>query len=64
MGARQRLNSLYFVGALVSAGLIGGLTNSWAVFLIAVVVLTIALIHGGNIRPQPRRSPQQRRRRW
>ncbi len=58
MGARTRLNSIYFSGALVAAALGGWATGSWAVFFISLAVLVGVNIHAGRIRPgrQRRRS--------
>ncbi|MCA9088801.1 MAG: hypothetical protein KDA90_09215 [Planctomycetaceae bacterium] len=63
MGARQRLNSLYFFGALIVAAVLGGVTDSWLVFLLTAAVLTATLIHGGDIRPGPTLRHRVRKRR-
>ncbi|WP_417850274.1 hypothetical protein [Thalassoglobus sp.] len=63
MGARQRLNSLYFIGVLIVATIIGGTANSWAVFLIVAGVLIATAINSGDIRLTPTVRPQRRRRR-
>ena len=42
-------------GAQGVAAVIGGVANSWAVFLIALVVLVIAQLVTGDIRPNRRR---------
>lgn len=55
MGARQKLNQGYFVGALATAGLIGGLAQSFAVFGIAAALLVVASLLGGDLRPPPSR---------
>jgi len=60
MGARQRLNSLYFIGILVVAALCGAATESWGIFALVAIVLAANSIHAGNIRPNP--SPRPRRR--
>ena len=39
MGARQKLNTSYFTGSLLVAGLAGGLTDSCAVFGLALILL-------------------------
>jgi len=51
MGARQKLNSAYFVGSLLFAGLAGAATQSWFVFVLAVAVLVALNIYLGEIRP-------------
>ena len=50
MGARQRLNSLFFCGALIVAAVIGVAAESWAVFVVAAVVLIAVFVYGGDIR--------------
>ena len=65
MGARQRLNSLYFMGILIVAAVGGAATESWGIFALVAFVLAANAIHAGNIRPQanPRRRPHRRFRR-
>ena len=63
MGARQRLNSLYFLGILIVAAIIGGGAGSWPVFFIVAGVLTATAINGGDIRLKPNALPQKHRRR-
>ncbi len=55
MGARQKLNQGYFLGAMATAGLIGGLAQSFAVFGIAAALLVVASLLGGDLRPPPQR---------
>jgi hypothetical protein len=50
MGAKQKLNSAHFVGSLIIAGLVGLVTGSLVVFLIAFVSLLAAAYHAGDIR--------------
>jgi hypothetical protein len=50
MGARQKLNSGPVNGALLVAGLIGGLTGSWTIFGLALAGLLVSKIMGGDIR--------------
>jgi len=50
MGARQKLNSGHVNGALVVAGLIGGLTGSWGLFAVALAGLLVSKLMGGDIR--------------
>ncbi len=58
MGARQRLNSLYLLAILIVAAIIGGSAQSWLLFLISAAVMTVLMIHGGDIRPTPQ-SPRK-----
>ena len=62
MGARTRLNSVYLTGVLLVAAMIGGVAQSWIVFLVVAGVLTSLLVHGGDIRSSPSpRGPRKRR---
>ena len=54
MGARQQLNSFYVTVAIIIAAIIGGVTESWTIFLIAVAVLISMMLHSGDIRPDSR----------
>jgi hypothetical protein len=53
MGARTRLNQIYIFGCIGVAALIGALSGSWAIFLIAVAITVAACVHAGDIRPRP-----------
>jgi hypothetical protein len=50
MGAKQKLNSASFMGAFVFAGLLGLVTGSVAVFLLAAAALLVAGWVAGDIR--------------
>lgn len=50
MSAKAKLNTAYFHGAVVIAGLIGWVAGSWIVFLIALCVLLVARFYAGDIR--------------
>jgi hypothetical protein len=50
MGAKRKLNSASFLGALVVAGLIGSVSASWLVFFIALVGLLVAGFISRDIR--------------
>lgn len=63
MGARQRLNRLYLIGALVLAAAAGALLKSWGVFVVVFGLLIISLVAGGDIRLEPSRSRRTRPRR-
>jgi hypothetical protein len=52
MGARHKLNSIYGLGVLIAASLIGGLAESWGVFTVVLTVLSAAAYHNGSIRPR------------
>lgn len=54
MGARQKLNSAALLGNLVFAGLIGLVTQSATVFVVAFVVLIACSVHSGDMRVQRR----------
>ena len=48
--AKQKLNGSYVHGALIIAGVLGAISGSWTVFLIATGVLVATSLHDGNIR--------------
>jgi hypothetical protein len=50
MGARSKLNGAYLNGALLIAGLVGGVTGSWALFGVALAGLLVSDIVSGSIR--------------
>ena len=50
MSAKNKLNGAHFLGALLVAGLIGGVTESWIVFLIALAGILVAGVVAGDIR--------------
>jgi len=50
MGAKHKLNSIYCLGVLIAASLIGGLAESWGVFAVVLTVLAAAAYHNGSIR--------------
>ena len=54
MGARQRLNGIYILGSVIIAGVIGGVAESWTVFIVAACLLIAVMISGGDIRPTGR----------
>ena len=55
MGAREKLNTVYFGIAAFVAGIFGIATNSIVVFFVCLGVLAGVLLHDGTIRPKPRR---------
>jgi hypothetical protein len=56
MGARKKLNSAHFLGSLLLAGLVGWLTASWLVLIIALVILLAINVNNGDIRLDKRRD--------
>ena len=62
MGARQQLNSVYALIALVIAAVIGAFSQSWTVFGVVAAVLIATLVHSADIRITPTRRPPNRRR--
>lgn len=51
--ARHKLDALFFIGCIALAAVIGVAFTSWTVFGITLVVLLIAALTGGDIRPAP-----------
>jgi len=51
MHTRTRLNVAFFNGSVLVAAVAGGLTQSWPVFLIALVALLIGNVLAKEIRP-------------
>jgi hypothetical protein len=51
MGARQKSNVAYVQGSLVLAAIAGLVTDTWVVFVVALVVLLGANLYMGEIRP-------------
>ena len=54
MGARQKLNQVYATASLLLATFIGCLAQSWAAFVIALIVLLALNLLAGDIRPNRR----------
>jgi hypothetical protein len=52
MNARQKLNLAYVNGAVLVAGLVGLLTESWGVFCLTLIVLVVIHLGSGGIRPE------------
>jgi hypothetical protein len=55
MGARQKLNIAFINGALLIGAVAGLVFKSWAVFVVAAVVLIGGAIYCGDVRPGPGR---------
>ena len=49
--AKHKLNGAYFLGALLIAGVVGAMFESWMAFMSAAGVLIVSSVHDGNIRP-------------
>jgi hypothetical protein len=62
MSARQKLNALNFYGCLIVAGIVGLMTRSWTLLLVALAVTLVSSVHAGDIRlrPGPRHSGRRR----
>lgn len=56
MGARQKLNQAHVNGALVVAALVGAVTQSWIVFVVAALLAVGLSVHGGGIRTRGRQD--------
>lgn len=54
MGARQKLNQAHLNGALAIAALIGAVTHSWTIFLLAALLAAGSSVYGGGIRHRVR----------
>lgn len=52
MGARNKLNTIFFNAALAVSGLAGLMAESWNVFLSTLAVLTAVLVVTGDVRPK------------
>ncbi len=50
MTAKHKLNSAYFHGALIVAGILGVVTESYFVFFIALAGLLVGNVLAGEIR--------------
>ena len=58
MSAKHKLNAAHCYGALPVAGLLGWVTGSLGVFLIALVALLVANYHAGDMRRRTTRRRQ------
>lgn len=55
MGAREKLNNNHIVGAVSVAGVLGLVTGSWLLAVLAGAMLVGAAIHSGDVRFKGRR---------
>lgn len=62
MGARTKLNTAYFTGSLIAAGLAGGVTQSWPVFLLALATMLASNLFMREIRLKRPRHGHGRKR--
>jgi hypothetical protein len=60
MSSRRKLNAAFFNGSLIVAAVIGLLFQSWAVFVLILVVLVIGNLVAGEIRPDNRHRDHRR----
>ena len=61
MGARQKLNSMYFGVAAVIAAFAGLMLKSITIFIICLGGLMAAFLHDGSLRPEPVRRRSHKR---
>lgn len=54
MGARHKLNEIFFGGSIVFAALVGLASQSWSAFALVLAVLLVLQVAEGNIRPSRR----------
>jgi hypothetical protein len=50
VGARQKLNSASILGSIALSAILGCLTNSWLVFIVAAVIMVGLSCYVGDIR--------------
>ena len=60
MGMRERLYGSYFNGALFTGCLIGLMCQSFGVFVVITVLLTLIDIHSGHIRLNPQHQQRKK----
>jgi hypothetical protein len=53
MGARLKLNQVYFGGTLVVAAILGLASGSWVMFGVSLALILVANLQTGRIRPAP-----------
>ena len=61
MGARHKLNAVFFKASLIAAGIIGMLAGSWLVFFVVLVIALALAIHGADIRLTPQGGRRDQR---
>jgi hypothetical protein len=54
LSARTKLNAAYLLGSLAIAALVGGLLQSWTVFVLAAAMFVVLSLMNGTIRPRRR----------
>ena len=50
MSARTKLNGIVFGAVLLFAALLGGAADSWLIFVAVTIILTVLMIHAGEVR--------------
>jgi hypothetical protein len=60
MSARTKLNVAFLNGSVIAAAVIGLLFQSWALFILILVVLVIGNLVAGEIRPDSRSRDRRR----
>jgi Flp pilus assembly protein TadB len=50
MGAREKLNEFYVVVSVILAAVIGGATESWTAFIVALTLFLVLCLADGDIR--------------
>ena len=63
MNARLKLNQIYSQAALVIAGIIALIAESWLLFFLLAATLCGLAVSSGDIRPNPSRGGSHSRRR-
>ena len=52
--ARQKLNAAYIHGALIVAGLVAAIAQSWTLFALILAILLMTAVTSGHIRLKAR----------
>ena len=50
MSARTKLNGIILGSVLLFAAILGGVTNSWLIFIAVTVIGSVLMIHAGEVR--------------
>ena len=59
--AREKLNSIYLFWIFVVATIVGLISGSWGLFIVAIITLIAASIATNEIRFPQQRPPRRRR---
>jgi hypothetical protein len=60
MGARTKMNTVAVNGSLIVAAIIGGMCQSWTVFVVAAATLIGGCLYAGDIRIKSQRPTNRR----